>query len=86
MKKKLLIIIGIILLIILFIALFLFIFKKPISTIKTYGNIEIRQVDMSFQVAGIINNVFFEEGDYVKKGDLLATIDDRDYRANYKKA
>lgn len=86
MKKKLLIIIGIVLILVLAVVLFFFFYKKPISSIKTYGNIEIRQVDMSFQVAGIINNVFFEEGDYVKKGDLLATIDDRDYKANYKKA
>ena len=60
MKKKLIIIASIVLIIILAILLFLFLFKKPPKTIKTYGNIEIRQVDLSFQVAGIINNVFFE--------------------------
>ena len=60
--------------------------KKDNSIIKTYGNIEIRTVDLSFQVSGIIENVLVEEGDYVKKGDLLATLVDKDYKANYKKA
>ena len=66
--------------------LYKFFTKEKQNYIETYGNIEIRQVDMSFQVAGIIKEVLVEEGDYVKKGQLLATLDDRDYKANYKKA
>lgn len=87
MKKKL-IIASILLIIIINLALICYrtFFNKKPTSIKTFGNIEIRQVDLSFQVAGVINNLFVEEGDYVKKGDLIATLDDRDYRANYKKA
>lgn len=66
--------------------LYFTLFKKKENIIETFGNIEIRQVDLSFQVAGIINNVLVEEGDYVKTGDLLATLDDKDYIANYNKA
>jgi len=84
MKKKILIIV-IILILIALIFLFFHLNKKT-NTIKTYGNIEIRQVELSFQVDGIINNLFKEEGDYIKKGELLATIDDRDYIANFNKA
>lgn len=51
-----------------------------------YGNIEIRQVDLSFQVAGRIEKMLKEEGDTVKAGELLAVMDDKDYRSNLEKA
>ncbi len=86
MKKKILIITLILIIAILSFLVFLILKKPKKSTITTYGNIEIRTVDLSFQVAGIIKEVLVEEGDYVKPGQLLAVIDDRDYRANYKKA
>lgn len=86
MKKKIVIILSIALFVGLFF-LFLNIFKKEDKTlIKTYGNIEIRTVDLSFQVSGIIENVLVEEGDYIKKGQILAKLIDKDYIANYKKA
>ncbi len=86
-KKKIIIILILIAIIFLIIFLMFKFFKKNSSNIiKTYGNIEIRTVDLSFQVPGVINRVLVEEGDYVKKGDLIATLDDRDYIANYKKA
>jgi HlyD family secretion protein len=44
-----------------------------------YGNIEIRQVDLGFRVAGRIKDMYFEEGDIVKKGDLIAVLDDTPY-------
>jgi HlyD family secretion protein len=44
-----------------------------------YGNIEIRQVDLGFRVAGRIQKMFLEEGDMVKEGDLLASLDDTPY-------
>ena len=71
----------------LIIVLLFFIFKnKNDDTITLFGNIEIRTVDLSFQVSGVIKEIYKEEGDYVKTGDLLAILDDRDYRANYNKA
>ena len=51
-----------------------------------YGNIEIRQVDLSFQVAGLVSKLLKEEGDTVKKGELIAVLDEKDYDANFKKA
>ena len=59
--------------------------KNPFELIL-YGNIEIRQVDLSFQVAGQIEKMLKEEGDTVKKGELVATIDNKDYNANLIKA
>jgi HlyD family secretion protein len=46
-----------------------------------WGNVEIRQVDLGFRVGGRIAKMFFEEGDEIKKGDLLAILDDAPYRA-----
>ncbi len=44
-----------------------------------YGNIEIRQVDLGFRVSGRIKKMFFEEGDLIKKGNLLAELDNTPY-------
>lgn len=60
--------------------------KTPSSTIKLYGNVDIRQVDISFQVGGVVNDMLFEEGEHVSKGDLLARLDDKDYVENYLKS
>lgn len=86
MKKKIIVIVLCLGVLALGFFIYKFLNKKDNGVIKTYGNIEIRTVDLSFQVSGIIENVFVEEGDYVKKGDLLATLIDKDYKANYKKA
>lgn len=51
-----------------------------------YGNIEIRQVDLSFRVEGKIEKMLVEEGDKVKKGELLAYLDSTTYKANYEKS
>lgn len=51
-----------------------------------YGNIEIRQVDLGFRVEGKIEKMLFEEGDKVKKGDLVAYLDDSIYKADYQKS
>lgn len=49
---------------------------KNRNVIKLYGNIDIRQVNLSFRVGGRIKNLIAEEGDKVKKGQLLAVLED----------
>ena len=44
-----------------------------------YGNVDVRQVDISFRVAGQINRLLVEEGDQVKAGQLLAQLDKSPY-------
>lgn len=39
-----------------------------------YGNVDIRDVNLSFRVSGRVEEMFFEEGDIVKKGDLVAKL------------
>ncbi len=40
---------------------------------------EAKEVNLAFRVAGKIEKILVKEGDYVKKGDLIAMIDPRDY-------
>ena len=86
MKKKIIALV----LIILIAGLCIFFYKankKDISNELTlFGNIEIRQVDLSFLAGGQVSKLLKEEGDTVKKGELIATLDSRDYEANYNKA
>ena len=86
MKKKIIALV----LIILIAGLCIFFYKankKDTSNELTlFGNIEIRQVDLSFQVSGLVSKLLKEEGDTVKKGELIAVIDESDYNANFKRA
>jgi membrane fusion protein (multidrug efflux system) len=43
------------------------------------------QVELAFESAGKITNIFFQEGSAVKKGDLLAKINDAPLQAELKK-
>ena len=60
--------------------------KDTLDDLTLFGNIEIRQVDLSFQVSGLVSKLLKEEGDTVKKGELIAVIDESDYDANFKRA
>ncbi len=45
-----------------------------------YGNVDIREVNAAFRVAGRVIEVLHDEGDVVKPGDLLARLDDEPFR------
>lgn len=46
-----------------------------------YGNVDVRLVDLGFRVPGQVTELFFEEGDWVQEGDLIATLDQTPYDA-----
>lgn len=48
--------------------------------------VAVEEVDIIPRVTGYIQKVNFKEGDFVKEGDLLFEIEDREYAANLKKA
>ena len=50
--------------------------------ITLYGNIDIREVGVSFRVSGRLKQLFFDEGDIVKKEDLLATLENDTFTNN----
>lgn len=43
------------------------------------GNVDIRQVNLAFKVPGRIARLAFDEGDQVRTGDLLASLEPQDY-------
>jgi HlyD family secretion protein len=50
------------------------------SSLRISGNIEAHESVVSFKVQGRIMELPVQEGQYVKQGDLLARLDDDDYR------
>lgn len=86
MKKKIIAVVILILLISAGILCFLNRKKANPNELTLYGNIEIRQVDLSFQVGGKLSQLLKEEGDMVKKGELVALLDNRDYKSEYERA
>ncbi|EJL58320.1 multidrug resistance efflux pump [Rhizobium sp. CF122] len=44
-----------------------------------YGNIDIRQVSLAFRVNGRIEEAMVDEGDVIKRGDILARLDKDTY-------
>jgi multidrug efflux system membrane fusion protein len=51
--------------------------------VSAFGSVEASQtVEVVSQVTGLVTQVHFKEGDFVKKGDLLFTVDTRPYRAS----
>lgn len=54
--------------------------KHSDRCIILYGNVDIRQVELSFRVDGRIAEVFVDEGDPVSKGQLVATLEKQPYQ------
>ena len=61
---------------------------KGQNAIVLNGNVEIHDVNLAFRVAGRVDTIKVEEGGYVKKGDLLASLDKDVFQAklDYAKA
>ena len=51
-----------------------------------YGNIDIREVNLGFRVAGKLDALLKEEGDRVKAGELIARLDAEPYRRELEEA
>ena len=49
------------------------------DSLKIYGSVDMRTVDLAFEESGRIGQVLEEEGDTVKTGDVLAKLDDERY-------
>lgn len=46
----------------------------------------LQDTTMAFEVSGKITKFYFNEGDFVKKGSIIAKLDDTIYKANYNSA
>ena len=45
-----------------------------------YGNVDIREVNLGFRVSGKLAKLGYDEGDKVKAGEVIASLDDEPYR------
>ena len=50
-------------------------FERSGNKILVSGNLELTEVDLSFKVAGKLTELNVREGDWVKKGDIIARLD-----------
>lgn len=80
MFRKVVIILGLILGIIgAFFVWDLFFYIEECNELTLYGNVDVRQVDLSFRVFGKIESLYFEEGDLVEEGKLVAVLEKNTY-------
>ena len=79
MKKSVLY--GIAIGVVLAILLCTFIYKEVEhnGAITVYGNVDVRQVDLGFRVFGRVIELRYEEGDWVKRGNLIALMEKKPY-------
>lgn len=49
------------------------------NQLTLYGNVDVRQVDLAFRVSGRVDSLYFEEGDAVSSGMLVAQLDKQPY-------
>jgi HlyD family secretion protein len=55
--------------------------ERPTDILHLYGNIDIRQIQLAFQDTGRIRKLFFEEGERVEQGQLVAELDPERFEA-----
>ncbi len=55
--------------------------QGPTDRLQLYGNVDIRQVQLAFHSTGRIEKILVQEGDRVKAGQLLASVDPARYQA-----
>lgn len=60
--------------------------KKDEHQITLYGNVDVRQVDIGFRVSGQVTQLIFEEGDRVRSGTLMCSLDNTPYDSLLKEA
>ncbi|GAA4811810.1 UPF0194 membrane protein [Marinicella pacifica] len=50
------------------------------STLRLYGNVDIREVELAFRQPGRLTEMLFDEGDQVNAGEIMAQLDGGPYR------
>ncbi len=57
-----------------------FLEEENADTLTLYGNVDIREVELAFRVGGRLATMYFDEGDLVEAGDVVAEVDPVPYR------
>ncbi len=58
----------------------------PMGSLRLYGNVEIREAQLAFNASEHLERILVEEGDRVKKGQLLAVLHQGIYKARVAEA
>ena len=53
--------------------------RAPSNLVTLYGNVDIRQVELGFRVAGRVQSMQLEEGQSVSAGSVMASLDPRTF-------
>jgi HlyD family secretion protein len=53
--------------------------SAPSNSVTLYGNVDIRQVELGFRVAGRVQSMQLEEGQSVSAGSVMASLDPRTF-------
>ena len=56
--------------------------SKEYEETKFYGNVDVRTVSLAFRVSGRLNTLNYDEGQDLKKGDVIATIENSIFKEN----
>jgi putative peptide zinc metalloprotease protein len=67
------------------VAAVLFLGRMELTISGEFTVLPIQNADVRAEIEGIIAAVFVEEGDQVRQGDSIATLSDREYRAEFNK-
>ncbi len=88
MKRNIFIIglVGILTLVIIMLINFIYRKQDNPYELTLYGNVDVRQVDIGFRVAGQVTELMFEEGDRVEQGSLMTTLDKTPYDSQLREA
>lgn len=78
--KKIILVIGVLCTVAGSVWLFQKYYPEKKNVLVLYGNVDIREVNLGFRVAGKLVKLFYDEGDKVKQGEVLAQLDDEPYR------
>jgi HlyD family secretion protein len=80
------IIIFLVILAVIICCYFVFRERAPSNELTLYGNVDVRQVDIGFRVAGRVEDLMYEEGDFVPKGSLMAVLNKTPYDSQIREA
>ncbi|PIS00963.1 MAG: efflux RND transporter periplasmic adaptor subunit [Chlamydiae bacterium CG10_big_fil_rev_8_21_14_0_10_35_9] len=88
MKKTILFSVIILAVTAIIIAIIVYAYKEreDRNEITLFGNVDVRQVDIGFRVSGQVDELFYEEGDKVKKGCLMCTLNTTPYDSQLQEA
>jgi HlyD family secretion protein len=87
MKRVTWVILIIVLLIVLGVVLYYIFRPKPNpNELVLYGNVDVREVEVGFRVSGRVGELYYEEGDFVPKGSLMAVLEKNPYDSDVSQA